>query len=121
MSNELAALMLGEPYELPRRREQRALAPAAYDAYVGEYRGKDVFAIAREGNRLVVQVPPGNTVFEIVPESETQFFWKDREYYLTFERNPTGEVTGVSIRNEGELARWTRVAKPPRHDATKGR
>jgi CubicO group peptidase (beta-lactamase class C family) len=121
MSNELAALMLGEPCELPRRREQRALAPAAYDAYVGEYRGKDVFAIAREGDRLVVQVPPGNTVFEIVPESETQFFWKDREYYLTFERNPTGEVTGVSIRNEGELARWTRVAKPPRHDTTKGR
>jgi CubicO group peptidase (beta-lactamase class C family) len=121
MSNELAALMLGEPCELPRRREQRALAPAAYDAYVGEYRGKDVFAIAREGDRLVVQVPPGSTVFEIVPESETQFFWKDREYYLTFERNPTGEVTGVSIRNEGELARWTRVAKPPRHDTTKGR
>lgn len=121
MSNELAALMLGEPYELPRKHEQRALAPAAYDAYVGEYRGKDAFAIAREGDRLVVQIPPGNTVFEIVSESETQFFWKDREFYLTFERNPSGEVTGVSIRNEGELARWTRVAKPPKRDATKGR
>jgi CubicO group peptidase (beta-lactamase class C family) len=121
MSNELAALMLGEPYELPRKHEQRALAPATYDAYLGEYSGKDVFAIAREDDRLFVQIPPGNTVFEIVPESETQFFWKDREYYLTFERNPTGEVTGVSIRNEGELARWTRVAKPPRHDTTKGR
>jgi CubicO group peptidase (beta-lactamase class C family) len=114
MSNELAALMLGEPYELPRRHEQRALAPAAYDAYVGEYHGKDVFAIAREGDRLVVQSPPGNTVFEIAPESETQFFWKDREYYLTFELSRTGEFTGVSIRNEGELARWTRVVKPPK-------
>lgn len=114
-SNELAALMLGESYELRRRHEQRALAAAAYDAYVGEYHGKDVFAIANEGNHLVVQVPPGNTVFEIVPESETQFFCKDREYYLTFERNATGEVTAVSIRNEGELARWTKVAKPPRH------
>jgi CubicO group peptidase (beta-lactamase class C family) len=112
MSNELAALMLGEPYELPRMREQRALAPAAYDAYVGEYRGRDVFAIAREDDRLVVQVPPGNTVFEIVPESETQWFWKDREYYLTFDRNAAGEVTGVSIRNEGELAHWTKVRKP---------
>ena len=37
ISNELSALMLGEPYELPRRREQRARAPATYDAYVGEY------------------------------------------------------------------------------------
>lgn len=114
MSNELAALMLGEPYELPRKHEQRALAPAMYDAYVGEYRGKDVFAIAREGDRLVFQWPPGNTAFEIVPESETQFFWKDREYYLTFDRNPAGQVTDVSIRNEGELARWTKVPKPPK-------
>ena len=58
-----------------------------------------------------VQAPPGNTVFEIVAESETQFFWTDREYYLTFERNPTGEVTGVAIRNEGEVARWTRAKR----------
>jgi CubicO group peptidase (beta-lactamase class C family) len=112
MSNELAALMLGEPYELPRRHQQR-LDPVAYDAYVGEYRGKDVFAIARDGHRLVLQVPPGTTAFEIVPESETQFFWKDREYYLTFDRNVAGEVTAVAIRNEGELARWTKVPKPP--------
>jgi hypothetical protein len=114
MSNELAALMLGEPYELPRRREQRGLAPAAYDPYVGEYRGKDVFAIAREGDRLVIQVPPGNTVFEIVPQPEAQFFWKDREYYLTFDRNAAGEVAGVSIRNEGEVAHWKKVPKSPK-------
>jgi CubicO group peptidase (beta-lactamase class C family) len=114
MSNELAALTLGEHYELPRKREQRALDPATFDAYVGEYRGGDVFAIAREGDRLVVQIPPGNTVFAIVPESGTQFFWKDREYYLVFDRNPAGEVTGVTIRNEGEVARWTKGPKAPR-------
>jgi hypothetical protein len=113
MSNELAALMLDEPYELPRRHERHALDPATLDAYVGEYRGKDVFAIAREGDGLVVQVPPGSTVFAIVPESETQFFWKDREYYLTFERNPAGEIIGVTIRNEGELARWQKAPRTP--------
>jgi hypothetical protein len=53
------------------------LGPATHDAYVGEYRGKDAFAITREGERLLFQFPPGTTVFEIVPESETQFFWKD--------------------------------------------
>jgi len=112
MSNELAALILGEPYELPRRHEQQTLATPAYDAFLGEYRGEDALAIALEGDRLVVQFPPGNSVFEIVPESENQFFWKNREYYLTFERNPIGDVTGVSIRNEGEVTRWTRVAQP---------
>jgi Domain of unknown function (DUF3471) len=113
MSNELAALMLDEPYELPRRHERHALDPATLDAYVGEYRGKDVFAIAREGDGLAVQVPPGSTVFAIVPESETRFFWKDREYYLTFERNPAGDIIGVTIRNEGELARWQKAPRPP--------
>jgi hypothetical protein len=113
MSNELAALMLGEPYELPRRHEQRSLDPKTLDAYVGVYDGRDVFAIARESEGLVVQVPPGNTVFAIVPESETQFFWKDREYYLAFDRNLAGEITGVTIRNEGELARWKRRPKTP--------
>jgi len=113
ISNELAALVFGEPYELPRVHTQRALADAALDAYVGEYRGKDTFAIAREGNRVFVQIPPGNSVFEIVPESETQFLWKDREYYLTFDRNRAGEVIAVSIRNEGDRDRWMKVVKPP--------
>lgn len=108
ISNELAALMLNEPYEAPRAHVQRALPQAIYDNYVGTYRGRDDFAIVREGDRLVVQFPPGNSVFEIVPESETQFFWKDREYYLTFERDGQGQIVAVSIHNEGEVARWTK-------------
>ena len=56
----------------------------------------------------MMQIPPGQAVFEIVPESATQFFWKGREYYLTFLKDETGKVTHVLVRNEGEIGRWTK-------------
>jgi CubicO group peptidase (beta-lactamase class C family) len=109
ISNELSAMALGEDYELPRKHKETKIGTAIYDAYTGEYSGKDKFAIAREGDRLVVQIPPGQTVFEIVPESTTQFFWKGREYYLTFVKDDNGKVTQVVIRNEGETGRWKKT------------
>jgi len=56
----------------------------------------------------MMQIPPGQTVFEIVPESETQFFWKGREYFLTFVKDVRGKVTHVLIRNEGEESKWVK-------------
>jgi hypothetical protein len=107
IANELSAMAFSESYELPRERREIRLEPAVLDAYIGEYRGKDTFAIAREGERLMIQFPPGQSVFEIVPESATQFFAKGREYYLSFDRDETGSVT-VLVRNEGEMARWAK-------------
>jgi len=108
ISNELSAMAFGDSVELPRKHQEAKVDSATYDAYVGEYSGKDTFAIAREGARLMVQVPPGQTVFEIVPESATQFFWKGREYYLTFVKDERGSVTHVVVRNEGEMGRWVK-------------
>lgn len=108
ISTELSAMAFGESYELPRKHTEIKIDPKAYDAYVGEYRGKDTFAIVREGQRLMLQVPPGETVFEIVPESATEFFWKAREYYVTFVKDESGKVTHAVVRNEGEVGRWTK-------------
>lgn len=108
MSIELAAIAFGERYELPRKHKETKIDPASYDAYIGEYSGKDTFAIAREGQKLMVQFPPGQSVFEIVPESPTQFFWKGREYYLTFVKDEKGKVTHVLRQYEGEFDRWTK-------------
>jgi uncharacterized protein DUF3471 len=102
-------MALGEGFELPHKHKGTKIGTAIYDTYTGEYDGKDKFAIAREGDRLVVQIPPGQTVFEIVPESTTQFFWKGREYYLTFVKDDNGKVTHVVIRNEGETGRWKKT------------
>ena len=107
MATELAAIAFGESYELPRKHLRTADA-LNYEPYVGEYRGKDIFAIAREGERLMFQFPPGQSVFEIVPESATQFFWQGREFYLTFVKDDNGKVTHVVVSNEGEIGRWTK-------------
>jgi hypothetical protein len=57
ISNELSAMALGEGYERPRKHKEMKINTAIYDAYTGEYSGKDKFAIAREGDRLVVRIP----------------------------------------------------------------
>ena len=110
MSNELAAIAFGEPYELPRQRKQTRIDPATYDAYVGQYRNErrpdDIFALVRDNDRLLMQIPPGGeTTFEIVPESPTQFFATWGEFYLTFVKDRNARVTHVLIRHEGEESR----------------
>lgn len=110
ISNELSAMAFGEAYKLPRKHTEIKMNSADYDAFVGEYgnenNDKDKFGIAREGEKLVIQIPPGRTAFEIVPESPTQFFWKGREYYITFAKDASGKVTKAEVSNEGETVRW---------------
>jgi CubicO group peptidase (beta-lactamase class C family) len=111
-ATELAAIAFGEKYEFPREHKEIKIEPSTYDAYVGKYskdgQPDDTFAIARNGSRLMMQIPPGQSVFEIFPESPVQFFAKWGEYYLTFVKDDEGKVTHVMIRNEGEESRWMR-------------
>ena len=112
IATELAAIALGEKYEFPREHKEIKIEPGNYDAYVGKYSkdGKpdDAFALVRDGSKLMMQIPPGQTVFEIFPESPVQFFSKGSEYYLTFFKSDEGKVTHVLIGNEGEESRWTK-------------
>ena len=109
ISNELAAMAFGKSYELPRKHKEIKIDSATYDAYLGEYSGKDKFAIAREGERLMLQFPPGQSVFEIVPESATEFFWRDREYSIKFFKDAQGKVSHAVINYEGEIGRWEKT------------
>ena len=87
ISNDLAAITLGEAYEFPRKHRENKIERAAYDALVGTYskagQPDDKFALAREGSKLMMQIPPGRSVFELFAESPTQFFAEGREYFLT--------------------------------------
>ncbi|MGH9855147.1 MAG: DUF3471 domain-containing protein, partial [Blastocatellia bacterium] len=112
-ATELAAMALGGKYEFPREHKEIKIDPATYDAFVGKYskdgQPDDLFAIAREGDKLMMQIPPGRPVFEIFPEAPDQFFAKWGEYYLTFSKDAQGKVTRVLIRNEGEVGAWTKA------------
>lgn len=112
IATELAAIAFGEKYEFPREHKEIKIEPGTYDAYVGKYikdgKPDDAFALVREGSKLMMQIPLGQMVFEIFPESPVQFFAKWGEYYLTFVKSGEGKVIHVLIRNENEESRWTK-------------
>jgi hypothetical protein len=112
IANELAAIALGEPYELPYERKEIAVDPTTVDAFFGEYRkvgqSGDIFRFLRDGNRFLVQ-PAGVPPFEVVPESPERFFSRSIDFQLTFVRNADGSVKHVVIRREAETSRWIRT------------
>jgi CubicO group peptidase (beta-lactamase class C family) len=108
IGNDLAAIAFGEPYELPREHRRTQLSAEECEPYLGKYVGKDIFAIARDGERLMLQFPPGVSVLELYPESRREFFASRPEYFLTFSLDESGKVASVVVRNEGELNRWTK-------------
>jgi hypothetical protein len=73
------------------------LTAEAYDAYAGEYQaGTTVFAVTKEGNRLVARVP-NQPALPLIPESETEFTIEGADVQLTFVRDPGGKVSGVNV------------------------
>jgi CubicO group peptidase (beta-lactamase class C family) len=101
--NDLAAIMLGEPYVMPVARRAIRIDHAILDRYSGRYRfsGDATINIAREGDWLVVQAPPSPDVLQLFPESETDFFLKTSEARVIFETNRRGEAQGLTVRYRG--------------------
>lgn len=76
--------------------------PKIYDAYAGVYRvapGVE-FTVKREKDQLMVQLT-GQQFLQVLPESETEFFYKGVDAQLTFKRNAAGEVNGLVLHQGG--------------------
>src|SRR5687767_2789037 len=73
ISQDLAAIVLGEKYEFPRERVAIKIDPKILDAYVGQYELNPnfIFTMTREGDSLMTQAT-GQPKFELFPESETK-------------------------------------------------
>ena len=70
--------------------------------YVGNYQLAPTFVIAitEDQGKLFLQAT-NQPKFPIYAESEERFFLKDVEAALTFEKAPTGEVTGLTLHQNG--------------------
>ncbi len=103
ISQDLAAILLGDKYEIPSAKTVAKVDPKIYDAYVGQYQLAPNFlmTVSREGDRLMVQ-PTGQSKSEIFPESETTFFPKEIEASLTFVKDEKGNVTQLILHQNGE-------------------
>jgi hypothetical protein len=90
----------------------RVIETASYDLYVGRYRflGDMVLTVRRAGNRLLARMD-GQTDLEIVPESETRFFFVGVDAALSFARGVGGAVTHLVLHQGGLDQRAVRLTE----------
>jgi CubicO group peptidase (beta-lactamase class C family) len=98
IARDLAAIVLGEKYEVLGEHKEIKLDPKIYDAYVGEYEVQPgrVYIITKKDDRLFYKFfdkPP----FEMRPEAENRFFIKEIELGFTFVKNENGKVTHLIL------------------------
>jgi len=110
MGRDLAAILFGQPYQIPQVRVVAKVDPALYDAYAGKYQLAPTFAITvtREGEKLMTQAT-GQGKVEVFPESETKFFLRVADAQITFVKDASGKVTHLILHQGGRDQRAERV------------
>lgn len=103
ISQDLAAILFGEKYEVPRERVAIKVDPKLLDAYVGQYelRPDFILSISKEGDRLLSALT-GQPQAELFPESETKFFLKIVDAQVTFVKDDKGVVTHLILHEGGD-------------------
>ena len=114
IAEDLAAITLGEKYEIPEIDKPVNLDPKIFDAYVGRYQfGSDffvpggIYSIEKRNNQLFIVAKGLNDT--LTPQSETKFF--DRTFWDTiiFVKNDKGEITNLIWRYGGKDYRADRL------------
>jgi hypothetical protein len=115
IGEDLAKIVFGLPYEVPRF-EKTSLADAStLDDYVGSYKfGPDFFApngtynVERKNADLLLTAP--GTTSALVPLADSQFL--DRPFWskIRFEKDANGRVTHLTWIYGGQEYRATRVS-----------
>lgn len=103
IAQDLAAILLGEKYEIPQAQVAVKVDPKLYDAYAGQYElaPNFILTITKEGDRLMSQ-PAGQAKLELFPSSETKFFLKDVDVQMTFVKDGQGQVTHLVLHQGGD-------------------
>jgi len=108
--NALAAIALGEKYELPQERKFVVVEGKVLDNYVGTYKIEDRFeiVISRDGDRLTAQ-PTGQPKVQLRAESDTKFFIQEVNATVTFGQDEKGNVSHLILRQGGRDNRAMKV------------
>ena len=94
----------------PGERVAIKLPASSLDRYVGAYKlnEESFIEVKREGDKLMARVT-GQPTFEILPESETRFFWKVVDAQLTFAIDGSGIVQSATLHQNGADMAMTRA------------
>jgi D-alanyl-D-alanine carboxypeptidase len=114
VARDLTSIALGLPYTLPRARTVARVDPSTYDAYAGRFELAPgvLMTITREGDRLMAQ-PTGQPKWEILPESETEFFLKGLDAQIRFVKDDRGKVTQLVVHQGGRDVKAKRLEDEP--------
>jgi CubicO group peptidase (beta-lactamase class C family) len=102
-SNDLAAIMFGGKYEVPRERTAVKVEPKILAAYAGQYEDRPgrVTTILVENDTLLLKLAGQPDGLPLMAESATHFFHPVQDVQITFVKDANGEVTEVTLRLNG--------------------
>ncbi|MBN2092442.1 serine hydrolase [candidate division KSB1 bacterium] len=102
ISVDLAAILFGKDYSIPKIKKTIALDSDILNDYSGKYELKPNFhfVISRNGDQLFCQ-PTGQKKLRIYPESEIKFYIKEVDAYITFIRNENKTIESLILHQGG--------------------
>jgi dienelactone hydrolase len=79
--------------------------PKVLDTYLGRYQIADgpLIKFFRDGKRLMAKQEGQSEVMEMVPETETSFFILKHDVWLSFVRDASGKITGLTGYSGGDF------------------
>lgn len=88
--------------ELSGEQKDIKIDPKIYDSYVGDYELAPTFTIkiTNEDGKLMAQAT-GQSKFELLPSSETDFYIKVVSAQVSFVKDAAGNVTGLTLSQNG--------------------
>lgn len=103
ISQDLAAILLGEKYEIPAAIAEVKVDPGIFTAYTGQYEimPNFILTISIDAGRLMAEAT-GQPKVELFPESETKFFLKVVDAKVTFVKDAAGKVTHLILHQGGD-------------------
>lgn len=103
IARDLAAIVLGEPYEQPTLPEVVTVAPSVYERYVGTYQvtPEVQISITIEADQLQIQAK-GEPALTLYPSSETEFFARVIDLRIVFNQGRDGTVESLTLLQNGQ-------------------
>ncbi|HEY2739013.1 MAG TPA: serine hydrolase [Thermoanaerobaculia bacterium] len=97
-------------------RVEIALPPAVLDEYIGVYSvGTQAhFTVLRRGEALIARLP-GQTFVPIFASAKDEVFLKEADAQLSFRRDASGKIAGLTLHQNGLEISATRDAGPAPH------
>src|SRR5919202_2006770 len=110
-AGDLAAIVFGEKYEIPKERVAVKVDPKALEAYRGEYEDRPgrTTAVLVEGGTLLLRLAGQPDPLLLSAESETRFFHPEQDVQVEFVRDAAGQVTHLILRLNGREFRARKV------------